>query len=115
MKLRFITTLILLVCYFSHSTGQSRCQRVCQDSLECQSGQCVLTSCQDDNACLEYCFNCYGTDKCFVIGAACDYKKSLKLTVNSNIATRNRDTYATATNAVCLILLISSMDIFYFL
>jgi hypothetical protein len=57
------------------------------DSVECQSGQCVLTSCKDDVSCLEYCFNCYGTEKCFAVGTTCDYTKTLQLTNNG--ATRH--------------------------
>lgn len=74
---------LLAIQLIPNSEGlQSKCDLVCANNLSCRAGDCVLTKCSEDLKCLEYCFNCFGSESCYQTGPSCDYSKSFESPVN---------------------------------
>lgn len=73
-----ITIFSALLFYFcQEAVGQSGCNRVCVGNLQCREGSCVLTKCEDNFTCIEYCLDCYGQERCFATGTSCDFVSPL--------------------------------------
>lgn len=77
---------------------QSKCDLVCANNLSCRAGDCILTKCTEDLKCLEYCFNCFGSESCYQTGPSCDYSKSFDSPVNEGSPLRFSNIFA-----ICLL------------
>ena len=71
--------LILLIVYLTIVDATSRCSVVCMNNLQCRAGSCVLTKCSDTTSCLEYCFDCFGTESCYATGSSCSEESKIEL------------------------------------
>ena len=80
-NLKFILKIGLFFLIFSmnvlRTEAQAKCDKICSDDYNCNSGRCILTQCSDLPDCFQYCLNCAGLESCYGSGSACNYTANI--------------------------------------